>query len=332
MPTSPPERDEPDAARLIASEWGAEARDALLRALGSAEAGARVLFDFDNTIVRGDLGDVSLLTLLDGGEVIRPVREAWGPLTAEAHEAIEAAFAGRARVSVREPGAETLVSLLAHVLVKESLPNGRAAFDPSMTRAMRGSYFAMAALVDALAPEARVALAERSWALATARAPGARHVVAGHAVAMTIEPRPAMLALRALAEDAGLEAWIVTASHEDLVRTIAPRLGFEPRRVIGARPSRSLAEWPRLEDAPVMTFDVGKRAHVAHHAEGVPTARALAHRPRVAIACGDADTDHAMLEDATGAIVLVDRAQPRVSVLAAERRALGRVAVVSVAP
>jgi len=30
--------------------------------------------------------------------------------------------------------------------------------------------------------------------------------------------------------------------------------------------------------------------------------------------------------------VLVDRAQPRVSVLAAERRALGRVAVVSVAP
>lgn len=81
-----------------------------------------------------------------------------------------------------------------------------------------------------------------------------------------------------------------------------------------------------------MTFDVGKRAHVAHHAEGVPVARALEHTPRVAIACGDADTDHAMLEDATGAIVLVDRGQPRVTELARQRRAEGRVAVVTVAP
>ena len=81
-----------------------------------------------------------------------------------------------------------------------------------------------------------------------------------------------------------------------------------------------------------MTFDVGKRAHVAHHAEGVPVARALEHTPRVAIACGDADTDHAMLEDATGAIVLVDRGQPRVTELARQRRAEGRGAVVTVAP
>jgi hypothetical protein len=318
--------------QVIASEWGAEAREAIVRALASAERGARVLFDFDNTIVRGDLGDVALLTLLEGHELVRPHRALWGPLTDEAHAAIEEAFGGRERISLEAPGRDALLSLLAHVLVKETLPSGVAAFAPSRTSGMRGSYFAMAALVDALSLEARVALAEQAWARATTLAEGATHVVEGHAVAIAIRPRPAMLALRALAEEAGLEAWIVTASHEDLVRTIAPRLGFDARRVIGARPSRSLAEWPRLEEAPLMTFDVGKRAHVAHHAEGVPVARALQHTPRVAIACGDADTDHAMLEDATGAIVLVDRGQPRVSELARQRRSEGHVAVVTVTP
>jgi phosphoserine phosphatase len=315
---------------VIASEWGADAREAIVRALASAERGARVLFDFDNTIVRGDLGDVALLALLDHGTLARPSREAWGPLTDEAHDAIARAFGDRARVGPHEPGHAGLLALLAQVLVRETLPSGRAAFEPSRTSCLRGSYFAMAALVDALTPAERVALAERAWADASARALEATRLVEGHAVATSIRARPAMLALRTLAEDAGLEAWIVTASHEDLVRTIAPRLGFAAERVIGARPSRSLADWPRVEGAAVMTYDVGKRAHVAHHAEGMPIARALAHTPRIAIACGDADTDHAMLEDARAAIVLVDRGQPRVSALAARRRDEGHVAVVTV--
>lgn len=320
------------AEDVLAAAWGRAARDAIVQALEEAEPGAPVLLDFDNTIVRGDLGDVALLTLLDEGEVVRPRREAWGPLTVEAAHAIERAFGDDERIAPGHERRAALLALLAHVLVKETLPDGRAAFEPARTPCMRGSYFAMAALVDALSPEARVALAERAWTRATELPVDATRLVEGHAVAVAIRPRPAMLALRSLAQARGRDAWIVTASHEDLVRTIAPRLGFDPAHVIGARPSRSLAAWPRVEGGPVMTFDVGKRAHVAHHVEGVPILDALSHAPRVAIACGDADTDHAMLEDATAALVLVDRGQPRVSALAARREAEGRVAVIRVTP
>lgn len=321
-----------DSEAVLAETWGRDALAKVTRAIERAGRGARVLFDFDNTIVRGDLGDVALLALLEEGEIVRPDRRAWGPLSAHARDAIDDAFGAHSAIGLAHERREGIVRLLAHVLTKERLADGRAAFEPSITSCCRGSYFAMAALIDALSLEAREALAVRAFEAALSADGDHVTEIEGHRVERSLRPREGMLALRALAEDAGLEAWIVTASHEDLVRTIAPRLGFDPSRVIGARPARSLASWGELEGAPVMTFDVGKRAHVAHHAEGRAIGEVHGHRPSVAIACGDADTDHAMLEDASQLIVLVDRGQPRVTELAARREREGEVAVVRVAP
>ncbi len=317
---------------VLAAAWGRDALGKIERALDRSPKGARVLFDFDNTIVRGDLGDVALLALLEEGAIARPAREAWGPLTAHARDAIDDAFGESETVGLGDARRDALVRVLAHLLTKERLADGRAAFEPSITSCCRGSYFAMAALVDALSLEAREALAIRAWEGALAADTDRVTEIEGHRVERSLRPREGMLALRALAEREGREAWIVTASHEDLVRTIAPRLGFDPSRVIGARPSRSLASWTAIDGAPVMTFDVGKRAHVAHHAESRAISEVHGHRPSVAIACGDADTDHAMLEDAVGLIVLVDRGQPRVTALAERREREGEVGVIRLAP
>lgn len=319
-------------ADVIEAAWGKPALEAIEKVLAEAAPGALVLFDFDNTLIHGDLGDEALLTLLSGHTIVRP--PVWGPLSPAARVALEAAFGENEAVAVGAPGRKALEGLLRHVLLKESLPGGEAAFMPHVTAHCRGSYFAMAALIEALAPEVRTTLAIEAWERGCAATEPSR----------SLRPREAMLALRSHAERAGLAAWVVTASHEDVVRAVAPRLGVLPERVIGARVARSLAAWPERAGAPVMTFDEGKRAHVAHHIEGLPIAQALeltteptveptrARRPRVAIACGDADTDHAMLEDASGAIVLVERGQPRVSALAQAREQAGRVAVVRVAP
>ena len=317
---------------VLAEAWGRDALTKVERALERSPKGARVLFDFDNTIVRGDLGDIALLALLEEDVIVRPSHDRWGPLTSSAREAIEQAFGSSDALGVGDDRRAGVVRVLAHVLTKERLFDGRAAFEPSITSCCRGSYFAMAALIDALPLEAREALAIRAWESALAADGDRVTEIEGHRIERSLRPREAMLALRAIAEREGHEAWIVTASHEDLVRTIAPRLGFDPARVIGARPSRSFASWAAVDGAPVMTFDVGKRAHVAHHAEGRPITNAHGHRPSVAIACGDADTDHAMLEDAAGLLVLVDRGQPRVTALARARELAGEVAVIRVAP
>ena len=101
------------------------------------------------------------------------------------------------------------------------------------------------------------------------------------------------------------------------MRTVAASLGFDASRVIGAAPRASQA----LFGEAVMTFDEGKRMHHAQRAFGVSAAEARTHRPRIAIGCGDSDTDHGMLLCAA-LIVLVDRGQPRVTKLAEERDAI----------
>ncbi len=324
-----------DASESIALAWGERAASAIEGALeeaARAQAG-RVFFDWDNTVIRGDVGDLVMLELLERAPLGLPAHPgAWGPLTELALARLEDAFGGRRLVEVGEPRRARVESLLCDLVWSEELDPGVPAFTVTRTRAFRGGYFAMAAMVDALAPEARGELALAAFERASMREVGDRVSVGSHGyeVERFARVREPMAALRQRAREHGLEVWVVSASHEDAVRAVAERVGFEPNRVIGARPSWSASTFPSLEGAPVMTYDEGKRAAIAHLVEGVPASDALSHRPRVAIAVGDSDTDHAMLEDASSLLVLVDRGQPKVSALARAREAEGRVGVVRV--
>ncbi|GAB4211597.1 MAG: hypothetical protein OHK0013_33510 [Sandaracinaceae bacterium] len=318
-----------DSLASVRAAWGDPAAVAIERALARA-SGGRVFFDWDNTVIRGDVGDLVMLAVLERAVIVRPAPGAWGPLTARAEAAVDAAFAGRGAIDVEDPRRTSLATLLADLVWREMLSDGTPGFEPTRTRAFRGGYFAMAAIVESLPLEERRTLALEAFSRAL-EAPEGAVVRVGTGGAYEVERfarvRDAMVAVRALAEAHGLETWVVSASQEDAVRAVAERVGFEPTRVIGARPSHGARVFPRTDGAPVMTYDEGKRAAIAHHVEGEPAERALAHRPAVAIALGDSDTDHAMLEDAVELVVLVDRGQPRVSALAARREAEGRAVV-----
>jgi phosphoserine phosphatase len=315
-----------DLVGYLRAAWGEPATAALERALARARGG-RVFFDWDNTVIRGDVGDLVMLAVLARAPIVRPAAGAWGPLTQRAEAAVDALFADEDAIAPRHPRRAALETLLADVVWREALADGAPAFEPTRTRACRGGYFAMAAVVESLPLAERRELALEAFASAL-DAPEHDVVRVGTGGAYQVERfarvRGAMVAVRALAEARGLETWVVSASQEDVVRAVAERVGFDPARVIGARPSQSARTFPTIEGAPVMTFDEGKRAAIAHHVEGLAPDRALAHRPRVSIALGDSDTDHAMLEDAEELVVLVDRGQPRVGALAARREADGR--------
>jgi len=320
-----------DEERIIGQAWGPTALARIERALGDSPRDEGVYFDFDNTLIRGDIGDLVMLELLSSEPLARPsTPETWGPLSAAAHDALEHAFGAQTRIALDDPRRREVARTLVSVVWHEELAPGTPAFHPPRTRAYRGGYWAMAAMLDALDRDARVALAERAWERALERPVGDAVTHEGYVVERFARPRAAMLALLSLAERAGLRAFVVSASHEDVVRTVAARLGIDPTRVIGARPARSRELFPPLEGAPVMTYDAGKRASIVHHVEGGPAHGAHERRARVAIAAGDSDTDHAMLEDASSLIVLVDRGQPRVTELARRREAEGRVAVLRV--
>lgn len=309
--TPPPEA----LRRALAATWSPAEVARIDAALDEArKRDAIVAFDWDNTVMRGDIGDLAMLHVLREHAVPKPAQWSdWGPLTREAIDALEAAF-GAAEALSRD--AHEARALLAEIAWREEA-HGKPAFAPRTNEVLRGGYWMMASLLESFAAETRIALAEKAFR----EARGADVGVHAHAFGIDVEafarPRASMLALARWAEARGVATWIVSASEETIVRTVATSLGFDGARVIGAMPSTSRA----LFGEAVMTFDEGKRMHLAHRAFGLSVEEARTHAPRIAIGCGDSDTDHGMLLCAE-LIVLVDRGQPRVTKLAHERGAI----------
>lgn len=271
---------------------------------------AVVAFDWDNTVMRGDIGDLVMLQLLAEHEIQKPAQWSdWGPLTEACIAALSDAFGTSSTLATTAHDARTL---LAEIAWKETA-HGAQAFDPHMNEVFRAPYWMMACLLEALPVETRIVLSQKAFH--KAQQASLEHRTRN--IEAFARPRPSMLALARWAEARGVATWVVSASEETIVRTLATSLGFHGGRVIGASPSSSL----RIFGERVMTFDEGKRMHLAHRAFGVSAAAAHTHRPRIAIACGDSDTDFGMLACAD-LIVLVDRGQPRVTKLAVERDAI----------
>ena len=306
----------PEATRLaFTSTWTPRQVERIEGALDNARKGdAIVAFDWDNTVMRGDIGDLAMLGLLREHPIPRPARWSdWGPLTRHAVEALEAAFGDSATLALDAADGRALLAEIAwHEQAK-----GAAAFDPPRSEVCRASYWMMASLLESLPNETRVAVAQKSFEEAQRAEVGAHARDFGVHIEAFARPRAAMLSLARWAEARGVATWIVSASEETLVRTLATALGFDGARVIGAAPASSL----RLFGEPLMTFDEGKRIHLAHRAFGVSAAAARHHVPRIAIGCGDSDTDLGMLA-CSELIVLFDRGQPRVTKLAQERDAI----------
>lgn len=271
---------------------------------------AIVAFDWDNTVMRGDIGDLVMLQLLAEHEIQKPAQWSdWGPLTDACVTELNAAFGTSSTLATNDHHAR---ALLAEIAWQETA-QGAPAFDPRTNEVFRAPYWMMACLLEALPEETRIALSQKAFREAE-QAPlehRARNVEA------FARPRPAMLALARWAEARGVATWVVSASEETIVRALATSLGFDGARVIGASPAAS----QRIFGERVMTFDEGKRMHLAHRACGQSAEAARTHRPRIAIACGDSDTDFGMLACAE-LIVLIDRGQPRVTKLAEAREAI----------
>lgn len=96
-------------------------------------------------------------------------------------------------------------------------------------------------------------------------------------------------------QTAGWDVWIVSASNVWTIRTFAPRLGVEPDRVLGNRVEVRQGRLTSKTRRPVL-FREGKREAIRE---------ATGRRP--ALAFGDAITDLEMMESATELAVLIDR-------------------------
>jgi HAD superfamily phosphoserine phosphatase-like hydrolase len=262
------------------------------------------VFDFDNTVIAGDLGDSAFADALEEG-LLAPdaadLRTLLAPL-APAHATALAGLWPRAKWPAAAQPPSDLRWQVHRAYDDLCREKGNAVGYPWLTQVFAG--WTEAALSG---------FAERTIARELARTIVADRIEGGGepvTVVRGIRARPEMTALIAALTQAGFDVYIVSASPEWLVRAYAPRLGLSRDRVIGMRATATATRTTANVDTP-STYRAGKVAAIRSR---VPPGG------RVPVfAAGDALTDLEMMEEASDLALFIDRGDPTVRARAEAR-------------
>lgn len=286
-----------------------------------------VLFDWDNTAMRGDIGDLAFSYALDhaaltglppagGFATLAPIRP---DLVADLDASCVPSAPGDLPAHCR--------NLLARIALTGRDLRDHDAFTVPIGPTYKPSYALLSQIYVGLTPDEVRSIGAIALRRALDAPLGARTEVAETDVEAFARITPELRELTEVLRREGFDLWVVSASHQNLVEVAAAELGFPADHVIGMRPR--LGASGRYEagfldptdgraGSPVTTYDVGKRIWALREIFGVRDGLLEARTPSPVLALGDADTDFAMLDWAEHAL-LFDRGQPRVTCRARDR-------------
>lgn len=336
----------PESRRLDPKlSWHGDNRarlDALIQEHGKASSGYDAAqkpvaaFDWDNTVVKNDIGDATFFWMLQNDKVRQPPNRNWRAtsttLTADA-----AASLSLACDSLAEPG-EPLPTLanaacateLVTIYTTAKTTDGKAAFGGWNHRRMEPAYAWVAQLQAGYTAEESRGFAESALQANLYATQGATQTI-GSVAGLT-----AWVRLYAQQEDLigtlrdnGWDVWVISASPQPWVEAAASRVGITPDHVIGIRLVESEGKLTydiqgcgdvpdgqndgasTVQGNSLITYIDGKRCWLNKVIYGDTSASALEKNPdpakRPVFAAGDSDTDVTFMQDATGLKLALNR-------------------------
>ena len=273
------------------------------------------LFDWDNTILKNDIGDAITFHLLTHDQVLQPPGQDWKQTSAYMTDEGAAALTAACGITVaagKPLPTRTNLACTDEILsmyIDNLTSGGAVAFTGHDFRRMEPTYAWTAQLLaghthaeieqltlDAAGPQLEAAM-------------GTTQVVGTRTVHGGLRIYPQISELLKAARSRGYEVWVITASPDDVVRAVAPLAGVDPERVIGIRSmadAKGKLTYSFEGCGPVpdgeqsmITYIEGKRCWVNKVVFGDDTEAAMQRRgdPRQVFAAGDADTDIEFLRD-----------------------------------
>jgi hypothetical protein len=283
------------------------------------------IFDWDNTIIKNDIGDGSFWWLVQHGKIRQPPDANWHHtsryLTASANQALRAACgtdtpAGHRLDSVHDAAcAAELWSVYDHAQTTRREPAFATA---GYSHRLHVPAYAWAAQLEAGYTVGEV----MAMALEAIQGYLAAPVAGGDgehpSYIRVYEP---MRELVQALEAAGFDVWVLSASPEPVVKAAAGLVAVAPDHVVGIRTladatgrlTYGLAGCGPIADGEegIIPYVDGKRCFMNEVIFGVAKAQALAiqddPRQRPVFAAGDAETDVSFVSDATGLRLAIDR-------------------------
>ncbi|SON60653.1 hypothetical protein MSIMFI_02149 [Mycobacterium simulans] len=290
---------------------------------GSVTSGAPLaLFDWDNTMVRNDIGNATFFWMVRNSKIRQPANRDWTTtsayLTPPAAAALAAACGELADPGQPLPtGANTgCADELVSVYTNRETRSGATAFGNFNHRRMQPSD-AWGAQLLAGWSDAEVtgfAAAARQENL-DAPEKAEQTVGTSHQVGW-VRYYAQMRDLVATLQANGFDVRVVSASAEPIVRLWAADVGIAADRVMGVRTEHDgdvlTARLAMCGGEPSIPYNEGKRCRVNEQVFGAPGAAAFQQLPqerRQAFGAGDSDGDVTFISDATALRLVLNRNQ-----------------------
>ncbi len=274
-----------------------------------------VLFDWDNTILKGDIGDAITFHLVSRDLVLQPPDQDWrrtsAYLTADAVAGLTAACGTDVPAGQPLPTSTNLACAdeILSIYIDGTTSDGDPAFAGHDYRRMEPAYAWTAQLLAGYT-HAEVQQMTRDAAEPQLEAEiGTTQVVGTRTVNAWLRIYGQSTELIKAARSRGYDVWVVSASPDDVVRAVAPRAGIDPGRVVGIRSLtdddgeltyafEGCGPVPDGEQS-LISYIEGKRCWINKVIFGDDTAAAIERRldPRQVLAAGDSVTDIDFMRD-----------------------------------
>lgn len=268
------------------------------------------VFDWDNTVIKNDIGDAFFIGMLDRGLVADPGD--WRRTSPYLTDAAVAAL---------EKGATP--EIIFTLYNAQKTPDGAPAFagyDPRITEA---AYAWLGHLLAGNTPdEIRRATCE-IFEQQLKNPIGATRRIGNDTIADYIRIYPQIADLIGGLERSGFEVWVVSATPKYIIDPCAAMVGIPQERVIGIEnvvgPDGKLTYdligcGPYGNDSRIISFRDGKRCWINETIFGMTAGDPLLPNPdltkRPRFGAGDSDGDISFLEDTTGLRLFIDKGRP----------------------
>lgn len=305
-----------------------------IRATGRGGAGWKgearpvATFDWDNTVLKNDMGDATFFYMLKNDKVLQPSGKDWSVtsthLTAAARTALNAACDAGAAAGAPLPTSTSTACAdeLFSIYDAGATKVGAAAWDKTVTKLNNTGYAWAAQLLEGYSPEEARSFARAAyWSNFFAPRGATQTVGTTTGLSAHVEIYEEMTDLIGALQDSGFDVWITTASPQYVIDAIAPLTGVEPDHVLGIRNqvdaagklTARLVGCGTVADGldTLITFDEGKRCWINKAIFREPPAAQMPRNPdparRPVFSAGDSDTDIAFVKDATVLKLAINR-------------------------
>jgi len=280
------------------------------------------LLDWDNTVLKNDIGDAITFHLVSHDQVLQPPNQDWkqtsGYMTNAAADALTAACGTEVPAGQPLPTSTNLAcadEILSMYIDGKTL-GGQTAFAGHNYRRLEPTYAWTAQLMAGHTHDEIQRMTLEAAEPQLAAPIGTTQVVGTRVVNGWLRIYGQSLELIKAARSRGFDVWVITASPSDVVRAMAPKVGIDADHVVGIRSLTDAAgkltysfegcgPVPDGEQS-MISYIEGKRCWINKVIFGDQTAAAIErrHDPRQVFAAGDSDTDIDFMRDSAFKLAL----------------------------